>query len=164
MSEHTCIIRGETAEDDGLEIDMGPTHGDWATVPLPRCPDCGGDLIWWEAGYVPGTRRCVGAPVGGRPANPMLDARVPLPDGCEYRGRPNVRLPADVADQARALFARRNTCTDQEVYAIDEQILALLRPWIRLEYAQAGGCGSMFSVQSHAGQCSLRRERFYAGR
>ncbi len=48
-----------------------------AVIPLPLCPDCGGDLVWWEAGYVPGTRNCVGLPHGGRPTNPMLDARVP---------------------------------------------------------------------------------------
>ena len=31
-------------------------------VPLPPCPDCGGDLVWYEAGYTPGTRKCMGKP------------------------------------------------------------------------------------------------------
>ena len=26
----------------------------------PACPDCGGKIVWAEAGGVPGTRRCIG--------------------------------------------------------------------------------------------------------
>jgi len=50
---------------DELAIDLpyGPVTDAWWDVPLPQCPDCGGDVVWWEAGYVPGTRRCVGAPL-----------------------------------------------------------------------------------------------------
>ena len=49
---------------DTIQIPMGPVgEGAWWDVPLPPCPDCGGDLVWWEAGYVPGTRRCLGAPL-----------------------------------------------------------------------------------------------------
>ena len=46
--------------DDGLRIDMGPVTGAWYDVPLPSCPDCGADLMWFEAGYVPGPRQCAG--------------------------------------------------------------------------------------------------------
>jgi hypothetical protein len=40
-------------------IDMGLV-GDraWWDIPLPLCPKCGGNLVWYEAGYVPGTRKC----------------------------------------------------------------------------------------------------------
>lgn len=55
---HVCI-RGATGADDGLTIDMPRAQDQpWYDVPLPDCPDCGGDLVWFEAGYVPGTRRC----------------------------------------------------------------------------------------------------------
>ena len=26
----------------------------------PKCPDCGGNIVWAEAGGVPGSRKCVG--------------------------------------------------------------------------------------------------------
>lgn len=46
------------------KIDLGELKGKaWWEVPLPKCPICGGDLIWWEAGYVPGTRMCAGSPI-----------------------------------------------------------------------------------------------------
>lgn len=51
-----------TREND-VEIDMGPVTGTWWDVPLPPCPDCGGAVVWYEAGYVPGTRKCVGQPI-----------------------------------------------------------------------------------------------------
>lgn len=48
-------------EDDiEAEIIAGPITDAWWDVPLPPCPDCGGDLVWHEAGYVPGTRICMG--------------------------------------------------------------------------------------------------------
>lgn len=59
-------VRGETVSADevpDVEIPAGPVTWAWWEVPLPPCPDCGGDLVWWEAGYVPGTRRCVGHPI-----------------------------------------------------------------------------------------------------
>lgn len=67
------MIRGEYVDVDseGLEWPCGPCIASWWDVPLPPCPDCGGDVVWWEAGYVPGTRRCVGKPIrksGGQPA------------------------------------------------------------------------------------------------
>ncbi len=60
MSEYQVKIRGEYTADDGLKIDMPKTapYQAWYEVPLPPCPDCGGDLLWWEAGHVPGTRKC----------------------------------------------------------------------------------------------------------
>lgn len=44
-----------------VEVDVGPVpeRGDWWDVPLPPCPDCGGVITWFEAQYVPGTRKCV---------------------------------------------------------------------------------------------------------
>lgn len=63
MSDYRVQIKGELTDDDGLDIDMGGIDGAWWTVPLPACPDCGGDLVWYEAGYVPGTRKCMGQPV-----------------------------------------------------------------------------------------------------
>ena len=64
MSRYQVLIRGELVDDDGLDIDCGPITGAWWEVPLPQCPDCGGDVIWYEAGHVPGTRACAGQPVG----------------------------------------------------------------------------------------------------
>jgi hypothetical protein len=48
--------------DDGRQLDMGqlPPGVAWWDLPLPPCPDCGNVIVWWEAGYVPGTRRCQG--------------------------------------------------------------------------------------------------------
>jgi len=64
MSDYEVNIGGDYTVDDGLEIDMGalaPGQA-WWEMRLPDCPDCGGDLVWWEAGYVPGTRKCLGKP------------------------------------------------------------------------------------------------------
>lgn len=41
-----------------IEIDMGPITSSIWDLPLPKCPDCGGEVVWAEAGYVPGTREC----------------------------------------------------------------------------------------------------------
>ena len=69
MADYTVLTKGEYAQDDGLCIEM-PRQGDlrWYELLLPPCPDCGGDLVWAEAGYVPGTRKCMGRPVGPGPA------------------------------------------------------------------------------------------------
>jgi len=56
--EEIVRIGDEYTEDDGTAIPMGPVTGAWWEIPLPDCPDCGGELVWYEAGYVPGTRKC----------------------------------------------------------------------------------------------------------
>lgn len=56
MAAYQVKIRGE--------YDMPRTEPfqAWYEVDLPQCPDCGGNLIWWEAMYAPGTRKCMGQP------------------------------------------------------------------------------------------------------
>lgn len=70
-------VRGETVsadEVDDVEVLAGPVLGAWWEVPLTGlCPDCGGDLVWWEAGYVPGTRKCLGHPVSYSDQGPRYD-------------------------------------------------------------------------------------------
>jgi len=42
-----------------VAIDLGPIGTDLWSLPLPKCPDCHkGDIVWAEAGYVPGARAC----------------------------------------------------------------------------------------------------------
>ena len=57
MTAYQVRIRGRTRrQDDGLVIDMGacaPGQA-WWEIPLPPCPDCGGDLVWFEAGTCQG--------------------------------------------------------------------------------------------------------------
>ena len=129
---------------------MGKVEGAWWDVPLPQCPDCGDDVVWYEAGYVPGTRKCVGLPIGGRPTT-LMDSRVPQPE--DYQ--PTVR------DRIVELTTERNTCSDDRVDEIDIEALKLLLPWTKLAYENDGGCGSMFSVQCDAGRVHLRRERMH---
>ncbi len=59
---YVCKIKGEVQPDDGFQLDCGRIVGAWYDMPLPKCPDCGGDLVWDEAGHVPGTRACAGTP------------------------------------------------------------------------------------------------------
>jgi hypothetical protein len=71
MREYQVVIRGEHVEDDGYRQDLECAEGQaWYEVALPACPDCGGDLVWWEAGYAPGTRRCLGRSIGTRGGQP----------------------------------------------------------------------------------------------
>lgn len=54
-------VRGHyVAEEDATPISviMGPITTTLWDVPLPPCPDCDGELVWFEAGFVPGTRLC----------------------------------------------------------------------------------------------------------
>lgn len=152
MSEYQVKIKGEYADDDGLRIEMPRTapYQAWHEIPLPLCPDCGGDLVWYEAGYAPGTRKCMGQPLD--PPTTILDRRLPQPG--DY--------PDAVSEQIEALTRRRNTCPDEEVATIDREIIQILKPWIELDYDESGGCGSMFSVQCAGGAVYLRRERFYS--
>jgi len=65
MSNYVVRKKGKTVEDDGWSVTIpkfNPNQA-WGEVPLPQCPDCGGDMVWYEAGYVPGTRKCMGKPV-----------------------------------------------------------------------------------------------------
>ena len=55
-------IGEELAADDGWQqplVRQEETQA-WWDVPLPACPDCSEELVWYEAGYVPGTRKCQG--------------------------------------------------------------------------------------------------------
>ena len=66
--DHICNVRGSYKKDDNyLEVLAADTRKNpaksWWEYELPKCPDCGGDVVWWEAGFVPGTRKCVGKPV-----------------------------------------------------------------------------------------------------
>jgi hypothetical protein len=154
-------IKGENAEDDGLSVDVGVLQPGqaWWTVPLPPCPDCGGDVVWYEAGYAPGTRKCMGMPIGGRPTNPVLDSRVPKPGDKGFPVEPGVGPTA--FECARKLYAERNICADARVEEIDREIIRLLYPWTKLEYDREGGCGSMFQVNTQDGRVVLRRDQFY---
>jgi hypothetical protein len=72
MNAYQVQIWGELTDDDFWELDLGqvPPETAWYEVPLPRCPDCGGDLVWDEAADGPGTCKCAGKPIGscdGRP-------------------------------------------------------------------------------------------------
>lgn len=60
MSGYRVRISGKTTRDDGYEADLPATEPNqaWHERPLPRCPDCGGEVVWAEAGNVPGTRAC----------------------------------------------------------------------------------------------------------
>lgn len=62
MNDYQVKIKNQYVDDDNFAIEMGTTspRQAWWEMPLPHCPDCDGDLVWWENGYVPGTRRCIG--------------------------------------------------------------------------------------------------------
>jgi len=48
-------------DDDGLRVSLGvpgPNQSEF-DLPLPPCPDCGGRVVWDEAGNVPGSRKCL---------------------------------------------------------------------------------------------------------
>lgn len=164
MSEYHVLIKGEPADDDGLSIDMGAVgRRSWWDVPLPPCPDCGGDLVWYEAGYVPGTRKCIGEPIGGRVTNPIMDRRVPYiglgGDDDVRNGRPP-RLATWERLRILSLYGERSVCDDGRVAEIDAELLRLLDGSIQREYLEDGGCGSMFSVKCADGRAALCREQF----
>ena len=65
-------IWGELSDDDQGKPNLGdpPPDTEWYEVPLPRCPDCGGDLVWDEAADGPRSLKCAGRSIGscdGRP-------------------------------------------------------------------------------------------------
>jgi hypothetical protein len=45
-----------------IKIEMGRSGRGvaWWDLPLPPCPDCKGEIVWAEAGLVPGARECTG--------------------------------------------------------------------------------------------------------
>lgn len=58
MSEH-FIIRGKlvaATPENTIEI---PRPTGWDENQTGECPDCGGVWVWFEAGNVPGTRKCL---------------------------------------------------------------------------------------------------------
>ena len=57
MNSYQLQIWGELTDDAHWELDLGdpPPDTEWYEVPLPRCPDCGGDLVWDEANDGPGS-------------------------------------------------------------------------------------------------------------
>ena len=72
MNAYQVQIWGELTDDDHWELDLGPVPPEiaWYEMPLPPCPDCGGNRVGWEADYGPGTWKCAGRPIGrcdGRP-------------------------------------------------------------------------------------------------
>jgi hypothetical protein len=74
--EDVYDVRGETRSADDVadvEVIAGPITDAWYDVPLPRCPDCGGDVAWYEAGYVPGARKCLGARIATEEGEPVYD-------------------------------------------------------------------------------------------
>jgi len=63
--EYLVRLKDEETEDDNLRVEIPLDVDDfWRNLQSGTCPDCGGTWVWWEAGYVPGTRKCVGRPVG----------------------------------------------------------------------------------------------------
>ena len=66
-------IRGKYRDGPDVEVLAGPVTEAWWGVPLPPCPDCGGDIVWYEAGYVPGVRKCLGRPIGRTDGRPVYD-------------------------------------------------------------------------------------------
>jgi hypothetical protein len=72
VNAHRQHIWGELADDAQGNPDLGdpPPDTEWYEVPLPRCPDCGGDLVRDEADHGAGRLKCAGRSIGscdGRP-------------------------------------------------------------------------------------------------
>lgn len=59
MNRYQVCIQDKHTDDDGLrvEIPLDP-HDYWANLQAGKCPDCGHQWVWAEAGWVPGTRQC----------------------------------------------------------------------------------------------------------
>ena len=66
--------QGQYQEDDGFEQILPSTPNQaWYAVALPPCPDCGGTLVWYEAGHVPGARKCMGKLIVSEDDRPVFD-------------------------------------------------------------------------------------------
>jgi len=96
MNEYQVKIKNEYTNDDNITIDMGilPQNMMWYEMPLPKCPDCGGDLVWAEDGNVSGTRQCMGKPISYIDNHPSYS----LTGGCQ------------------SLFSVRTKETEQGIY------------------------------------------------
>ena len=72
MNAHEQQSRGELTDDAQWKPDLGdpPPDTEWCEVPWPRCPDCGGDLVWDEANHGPGSLKCAGRRIGSRDGRP----------------------------------------------------------------------------------------------
>jgi hypothetical protein len=73
MNAHRQQIWGELTDDAQGTPDVGdpPPDTEWYEVPLPRCPDRGGDPVWDEADDGPGSLKCAGRPNGSCDGRPM---------------------------------------------------------------------------------------------
>ena len=131
-------------------VDLGPV-GDraWWEVPLPPCPKCGGDLVWYEAGYVPGTRKCLGKEMPPEITS-ILDARLPQP--------PYSEIPLNLRSAMGIMQKYRNTCEDEEVKDVDVAIIDLLLPYRAKRYSQEGGCGEIYQIVVENGHVILYRD------
>ena len=72
MNVYQVRIWGELTHDAHGKPDLGdpPPDTEWYEVPLPRCPDCGGDLVSDEDNNGPGSLKCAGRPIGSRDGRP----------------------------------------------------------------------------------------------
>ena len=52
-NEGRCVMRYNV-----IEIPQHPEWGYYEGTTEIACP-CGGTIVWWEAGYVPGVRACI---------------------------------------------------------------------------------------------------------
>jgi hypothetical protein len=72
MNSYQVEIWGELTDDAQWKPDLGdpPPDTEWYEPPLPRCPECSGDLVWDEADDWPRSLKCAGRRIGscgGRP-------------------------------------------------------------------------------------------------
>lgn len=136
-------------------VDLGPI-GDraWWEVPLPSCPKCGGDFVWYEAGYVPGTRKCMGKPIDDEITS-ILDARLPQP--------PYANVREDDHRIATLLTKYRNLCSNEDVYEVDKALLHILYPYRVKRYDEQGGCGEIYQVVVENGHAILYRNSWEDG-
>ncbi len=60
LADGTVVYRigDEYVEADGNNISVGVRPGAADDGTYPDCPDCGGIVVWNEAGHVPGSRAC----------------------------------------------------------------------------------------------------------
>lgn len=141
--ESLVMYRGEYVDlDDAPEFDppilgyITARASEW-DFPLPPCPDCGGSVVWAEAGYVPGARACIACGSvfvlcvhhvrdsrGEKPASVLDDRVMSLLDDAQ-----NGHLPSNIRERASKLWQRRNTCPDVAVPAVSTMMIDLVWPF-----------------------------------